>query len=105
MTKHIVVQTLLISIISLDLIYKFSLVLFFMFLYKCFSHPRDLWHVRESPGAKILLSMHTPLPELPNAKVPLGKYYDKDRDVLTTLPEIPNAKGPLGNITTKIEMF
>ena len=72
-----------------------------MFLYKCFSHPRDLWHVRESPGAKILLSMHTPLPQLQNAKVPLGKYYDEDRDVLTPLPELPNAKVPSGKYQDK----
>ena len=67
-----------------------------MFRYKCFSHPRDLWHVRESPGAKILLSMHTPLPELPNAKVPSGKYQDKDKDVITPLPEQLNAKATSG---------
>ena len=76
----------------MDLIYEFSLFLSYMFRYKCFSHPRDLWHVRESLGAKILLSMHTPLRELPNAKVPSGKYQDKDKDVLTPLPELPNAK-------------
>ena len=68
------VQTLLISIICMDSIQEFSLVLFYMFRYKCFSHPRDLWHVRDSLGAKILLSMHTPPPELPNAKVPSGIY-------------------------------
>ena len=101
MTIQIIVQTLQISIIGMDFIQEFSLVLFYMFRYKCFSHPRDLWHVRESLGAKILLSMHTPLRELPNAKVPPGKYQDKDKDVLTPTPELPNAKVPSGKYQDK----